>query len=87
MLRTKNRIVKVAVMLVLLLNLVVGAAHAGERVTNPSGWYNSDYIFAATRGLNEMDAHPAVKVTLVPVTLVLDTACLPFALIIGLFGH
>ena len=63
------------------------SAYAGERTTEPAGWYNTDYIFASTRGLNDMDVHPGLKVTLVPVTLALDTAFLPFALVIGLFGH
>jgi hypothetical protein len=48
--------------------------------------YNSDYIFATTRGLNDMDAPEGLKITLIPVTLVLDIAFLPFATIAGLFG-
>ena len=56
-------------------------AHQRRRNT-----YNSDYIFATTRGLNEMDAPDALKITLIPLTLVLDLALLPFATIAGLFG-
>lgn len=60
---------------------------AQYRTTEPSGWYNTDYIYAATRGLNDSSMHPGVKITLVPATLVLDTAFLPFALVMGCFGH
>jgi uncharacterized protein YceK len=89
----KTRTARAAAMLLVVLTLTVwssGASsrlYASDRTTTPSGWYNTDYIYAATRGLNDMDVHPGLKVTLVPVTLVLDTAFLPFALIIGCFGH
>ena len=86
----KNVFLRVATVL-LALALLTGAtrshAIAPNRTTEPTGWYNSDYIYALTRGLNDMDAHPGVKVTLVPLTLALDTAFLPFALVVGLFGH
>lgn len=70
-----------------LATLPNAPAYAGERTREPSGWYNTDYIYAATRGVNDMDVHPGLKITLVPVTLVLDTAFLPFALVMGCFGH
>jgi hypothetical protein len=50
------------------------------------GGYNSDYIFAATRAVNDMDAPEGLKITLIPVTLIVDLAFLPFATIAGLFG-
>jgi hypothetical protein len=42
---------------------------------------HESYVFAMTRGLNAMDIHPAFKVTILPVALVLDLAFLPFALV------
>jgi uncharacterized protein YceK len=70
---------------VMSLGLPCGATE--YRTTEPSGWYNTDYIYAATRGLNDSSMDPGVKITLVPVTLVLDTVFLPFAAIMGCFGH
>ena len=62
-----------------LLSIPV-AAHA---TTGPTRGFNDEYVFAATRSVSEMDVNPALKVTLFPVTIVLDTAFLPFALIAG----
>jgi hypothetical protein len=36
------------------------------------------------RAVNDMDANPALKLTLFPATIVLNTAFLPFAVIAGL---
>ena len=47
--------------------------------------YNSEYIFATTRGLIGLDAPAAFKVTLVPVTLVMDVVLLPFEFVAGCF--
>jgi len=47
--------------------------------------YNDEYIFAATRGVTDMDAPPYVKVPLIPLTIVLDVAILPFEIIAGVF--
>ena len=47
--------------------------------------YNSEYIFAATRGVTDMDMAPALKVPLIPLTLVLDLVALPFEVVAGLF--
>jgi len=91
MMRTSSRFKRVATTLMLACSLALVATgatrplYAAERTVEPAGSYNTEYIYAATRGLNDADIHPALKVTLVPVTLVLDTAFLPFALIMGLF--
>ena len=45
--------------------------------------FDDRYIFAATRGVDQMDAHPALKVPLFPVAFVLDAALLPFEVIAG----
>jgi uncharacterized protein YceK len=65
----------------------VNSAHAEdvERVYKTGGRYNSEYIFATTRGLTGLDAPAAFKVTLVPVTLVMDVVLLPFEFVAGCF--
>lgn len=72
---------KAALLLVLamlcLSTLPTGASAHDSRYDHD----HESYVFAATRGLNEMDVHPALKVTILPVALVLDLAFLPFALI------
>jgi hypothetical protein len=47
--------------------------------------YNAEYIFAATYGLTETDVPAPLKVPLVPVTLVMDVALLPFEIVAGCF--
>ena len=45
--------------------------------------FNDEYVFASTKAVHHMRANPGVKVTLYPLTLVVDTAFLPFAVIAG----
>jgi uncharacterized protein YceK len=40
-------------------------------------------VFATTKGVADASMHQALKVTLFPVTVALDTALLPFAVIAG----
>ena len=47
--------------------------------------YNDEYIFAATYGLTNMDVPAALKVPLVPVTLLMDVVLLPFEVVAGCF--
>ena len=47
--------------------------------------YNDEYLFAATRGVTEMEVPTVLKVPLVPIALVLDVVALPFEAIAGLF--
>jgi hypothetical protein len=49
-------------------------------------WYNSSYIFAVTRSVNDSTLVPAAKVPLYLLTVPLDLVLLPFATIGGLFG-
>lgn len=56
-----------------------------DRYDDHRGGYNSEYLFAATRGVTDMDTSPVVKVPLIPLTLVLDLVILPFEAIAGLF--
>lgn len=58
--------------------LTPGAAEARES-------FNDEYVFATTRSVSEMDMNPALKVTLIPATVILDTVFLPFAVVAGFF--
>ena len=52
--------------------------------TEPRRGFNDEYIFATTRSLNNAEGiNPALKLTLFPVTIVLDTVFMPFAVIAG----
>ncbi len=65
---------------------VVHAEHYDDRpYEQRHRGYDDEYIFAATRGVADMDAPPYLKVPLFPLTVVLDVAILPFEVIAGLF--
>jgi len=69
---------------VVLLVVVLAMTHPGLAAAHlEGGGFNDEYVYATTRSVNEMDMNPALKLTLFPVTVVLDTALLPFALIAG----
>jgi hypothetical protein len=79
-----KRIRKSLTVIGLTLSLGVGstfAVPATARADQPG--FDDRYIFAATRGVDEMNAHPAWKVPLFPVTIAVDAALLPFAVIAG----
>lgn len=63
-----------------------GGSLADFEKAQDTGGYNSDYLFALTRGLANSTMHPAGKVPLFIFTLPLDVAFSPFAAIAGLFG-
>ena len=69
-----------------LLVGVLSIALPSRALAEPRHGFNDEYIFATTRSVSEMDVNPALKVTLFPVTVILDTAFLPFALIAGCVG-
>ena len=50
------------------------------------GGYNDEYLFAATRAVNDLDMSPALKVTLVPPAVIVDALFLPIAAFAGIFG-
>ena len=61
-------------------------AVAEERYTaqEPRRGFDDKYIFSTTRSVNDIQGvNPALKLTLFPVTVVLDTLLLPFAVIAG----
>jgi hypothetical protein len=62
----------------------VRAEQAHERHERDRG-YNAEYIFAATYGLTDMHVPAALKVPLVPVTLIMDVVLLPFEVVAGCF--
>ena len=62
----------------------IRAEQTHERHEKDRG-YNAEYIFAATYGLTDMHVPAALKVPLVPVTLVMDLALLPFEVVAGCF--
>lgn len=62
--------------------LSAGATFRPE-VAQADDGFNDEYVYATTRTVSHMDAHPGLKVTLYPVTLVVDTAFLPLAVIAG----
>jgi uncharacterized protein YceK len=75
MLRKRLVVISLAALLA-----VVGSSNVALAAHDP---FNDEYVYATTRGVSDMDAHPALKLTLMPLTLVIDTAFLPFAVIAG----
>jgi len=63
-----------------LAALLVSAA---PNAADARAGFNDEYVYATTKAVSHMDAHPGAKVTLYPLTLVVDTAFLPFAVIAG----
>jgi uncharacterized protein YceK len=77
--RTLRRKIVTATLATLLITGLPTVAAA-----NQDG-FNDQYVFATTKSVNRMDnVNPALKLTLFPLTVVLDTVLLPFALIAGL---
>jgi uncharacterized protein YceK len=71
----RHRIVTATLAALLVAGLPTVAAARG---------FNDQYVFATTKSVNRMDnVNPALKATLFPVTIVLDTVFLPFAVIAG----
>jgi len=56
------------------------------REPEPKSWYNGSYVFGITRTIAGSTMVPAAKVPLFVLSVPLDIAFLPFALIGGLFG-
>ena len=58
-------------------------ALAGAPASTAEAAFNDQYVYAATKAVNHMDAPPVAKAPLYPLTVVLDTAILPFTVIAG----
>jgi hypothetical protein len=71
-----RRYASAAALAALLVAAAPGMAHAG-------GGFNDEYVYASTKAVSHMNAHPAAKVPLYPLTVAVDTAFLPFAAIAG----
>jgi hypothetical protein len=71
-----RRFAPAAFVAALLVSAAPSAAHAG-------GGFNDEYVYATTKAVSHMHAHPAAKVPLYPLTVAVDTAFLPFAVIAG----
>jgi hypothetical protein len=70
------------VVLGLAVALTAGSVATTSGAANAAG-FNDEYVYVATRSVHNMNAHPAAKVTLYPITLAVDTAFLPLAVIAG----
>lgn len=57
-----------------VLTAVPAGAHAS---------FDDRYVYSSTKAVSQMDAHPVAKGSLYPLTVVLDTAILPFTVIAG----
>ena len=75
-----------------ILGMALAALLVGELSLAPPSYsavvhegFNDEYVFATTKSVDRMDVNPALKITLMPVTIVLDTVFLPFAVIAGFF--
>lgn len=78
--RIKQRIVVLS-LTVLLTTFAIGASPRAASADNSN--FNDEYVYATTRNVSEMDAPAGLKLTIYPVTIVLDTVFLPFAVIAG----
>jgi hypothetical protein len=81
--RIRSRIAMLSLMALLGSTAVLAAPTIAR--ADQAG-FDDSYIFAATRSVDDMHAHPAFKVALFPVAFVLDAAVLPFAVIAGYVG-
>jgi len=83
MLRSDNRRSRRWTTLLLALVLVRGAG-SGSFARNrydDRDVRDDRYVFATTRSVRQMDVHPAVRLTILPVAVILDVVFLPFALL------
>ena len=72
--KTMQRYLSVATLALALAGAPAGTAQAA---------FNDEYVYAATKAVNHMNAHAVAKAPLYPLTVVLDTALLPFTVIAG----
>jgi len=79
--RTTNKS-RIGLVLVLACALVTGGLQRPAHARHEDRYYYHDrdsYVFATTRGLNDLDIHPALKLPVWPLAFVLDLVFLPFA--------
>jgi len=85
---SKKRIVVVTLIALLASGpatfTVDGVAVAQYTEAEAQDGFNDEYLFATTKSVNNMEGvNPALKLTLYPVTIVLDAVFLPFAVVAG----
>jgi uncharacterized protein YceK len=77
-------VVFVAFLATASLSVAVDQAALAQSGSSAHDGFNDEYLFATTKSVNRMDTvNPALKLTLYPVTIVLDTVFLPFAVVAG----
>lgn len=74
---TRRTLASLAAAVLLSLSIASSTAWA-DRYDRYDREHDS-YVFATTRGVNDLDVHPALKVPLLPVAVVLDIIFFPFA--------
>jgi hypothetical protein len=81
---TMKRIQRSLVAVGLTAILAVGTASISPATAHADRGFNDRYVFVTTRSLTDSPGmHPALKATLFPVTVALDAAFLPFAVVAG----
>ncbi len=69
-----------------LQRFLAAGALAAVLTTVPAGAhaaFDDRYIYSSTKAVSRMHANPVAKASLYPLTVVLDTAILPFTVIAG----
>lgn len=84
--KTKRHPLAVLTLATVLASGVLAPATPAFAARHSGSSFDDQYVFAATKGVDDMDAHPALKMPLFPVAFVLDVAALPFAVIAGFVG-
>ena len=91
---TTNR--RIGLVLALVCALVTAVPQPSAYATHEDGYAHDGYghrqddgryVFATTRGLNELDMHPAFKLPVWPVAFILDLVFLPFAALADATNH
>lgn len=73
MTQTLKRFLAIGALAAMLTGVPAGAQAA----------FNDRYIYSATKAVSRMDTNNVAKASLYPLTVVLDTAILPFTVIAG----
>lgn len=83
----RNRIVVTGLVVLLVAGLssfTAGGVAVAQYTEAEAEGFNDEYLFATTKSVHRMEGvNPALKLTLYPVTIVLDTVFLPFAIVAG----
>lgn len=77
--RQKSNTFRIGLVLVLACALVTGALQGPAYARHEDRHHQDSYVFATTRGLNEIDVHPAFKLPVWPLAFAIDLVFLPFA--------